>query len=109
VEKLCVHHEAGDVPEAILFVNKATETKWSQRAMQLAKAICFPEGRVRFLDENGEPGAPLQGQAVMYFGADVPSFRRAWCPFGKLWCANASSGGDDLLFPPGNPQGSAEP
>jgi ParB family chromosome partitioning protein len=83
VGKLCDHIEAGHVTQAILLVNNATETKWFQRAGHLATAISFPAGRVKFLDENGnEKGAPLQGQAILYFGASIDSFRRVFGPFG---------------------------
>jgi hypothetical protein len=82
VGKLCEYHEAGDVPAAILLVNNATETKWFQRAGALAKAICFPAGRVRFIDEKGNPGAPLQGQAVLYFGDDARGFCNGFADFG---------------------------
>jgi hypothetical protein len=82
VDKLCEHFLAGDVPAALLLVNNATETTWFQRAAKLASAIVFPKGRVKFLDENGEPGAPLQGQVVLYFGADTDGFLSAFGEFG---------------------------
>jgi ParB family chromosome partitioning protein len=85
VEKLCSHYEAGDVTAAILLVNNATETAWFFEASQRAAALCLPTGRVKFLDEEGNPGAPLQGQAVLYFGGDVPAFRGVWAPFGPVW------------------------
>jgi ParB family chromosome partitioning protein len=80
VDRLCDHVQAGN--PAILLVNNATETKWFQRAARLAAALCFPQGRVRFLDEDGSPGTPLQGQAVLYFGDDVERFIKQFGPFG---------------------------
>lgn len=74
VEKLCQHFESGEVESAILLVNNATETTWFQRAACVARVICFPEKRIRFLDAEGKPGAPLQGQAILYFGVDVYQF-----------------------------------
>jgi hypothetical protein len=82
VGKLCDHVEAGQVT-GICLVNNATETKWFQRAGHIAAAICFPAGRLRFLDESGnEKGTPLQGQALLYFGASIDSFRRVFGEFG---------------------------
>jgi ParB family chromosome partitioning protein len=85
VEKLCRHVRAGDVRGAILLVNNATETRWFSEASDVAAALCLPTGRVRFLDEAGNRGAPLQGQAVLYFGDNVPAFERAWAQFGPVW------------------------
>jgi ParB family chromosome partitioning protein len=80
-EKLCGHFPA-DVPEAIVLVNNATETKWFQKLANVASAICFPSGRVKFLDEDGKPGAPLQGQAVIYLGKDAKAFCESFTKFG---------------------------
>jgi ParB family chromosome partitioning protein len=81
--KLCQHFTAGDVPAALLLTNNATETAWFQETAERASAICLPAGRVRFLDEAGKPsGSPLQGQAVLYFGADLPRFAEAFSQFG---------------------------
>lgn len=81
VSKLCGHVKAGDV-EAILLVNNATETAWFQEAAQESDMICFPSGRVRFVDEEGNPGAPLQGQAVLYFGKQLDLFAINFETFG---------------------------
>lgn len=82
--KLRDHVTARDVQAALVLVNNATETTWFHTIAQVAQAICFPLGRVRFLDPEGNPGAPLQGQAVLYIGADVRAFRAAFQPFGLV-------------------------
>jgi phage N-6-adenine-methyltransferase len=97
-ERLASHFEAGDVTAAVVLVNNATETTWFRRLARLAAAICFPEGRVRFLDEQGNPsGAPLQGQAVLYLGNDVGGFVGTFSPLGL--CLSPVS------VPPGDPGG----
>lgn len=82
VAKLAEHHEADEVPAAVCLVNNATDTQWFRQAASVASAICFPTGRVRFLDPEGNPGAPLQGQAVLYLGKDVKKFLCAFADFG---------------------------
>ncbi len=78
-----IKHFPRDIPEAIVLVNNATETKWFQEIATIASAICFPSGRIKFLDETGEPrGTPLQGQAVIYLGDHVAKFIGAFSSFG---------------------------
>jgi phage N-6-adenine-methyltransferase len=85
VLKLCRHFEAGDVTEAIVLTNNATETKWFQPLARLSEAICFPASRIRFLNEQGQPGGPTQGQAVFYLGPNLPLFMRHFSQFGLIF------------------------
>jgi hypothetical protein len=80
--KFAEHAHAGDITEAVVLVNNATETEWFERFVGVASAIVFPRSRVRFLDVNGEPGAPLQGQAVIYLGSNPDTFLAAFARFG---------------------------
>jgi ParB family chromosome partitioning protein len=73
------------VDEAIVLVNNATETAWFSELISEAKAVVFTRGRVRFLDINGNPGAPLQGQAIIYFGNHTDRFINSFSKFG--WAA----------------------
>jgi ParB family chromosome partitioning protein len=82
VDKLCSSVESKAVPEAFLLVNNATETKWFQKAAKVASAVCFPAGRIKFIDDEGKPGAPLQGQAVLYFGGKIKTFCDTFASFG---------------------------
>lgn len=82
LDKLCGHVKDGSVSSAIVLVNNATDTKWFQGAAECAGAICFPKGRIRFLREGGELGAPLQGQAFLYFGDDVQRFCDVFSKYG---------------------------
>ncbi len=67
----------------IVLVNNATETQWFQTLAQVATAICFPQGRIKFLDPQGNAsGAPLQGQAVIYAGPDAEAFCATFAAFG---------------------------
>jgi len=68
----------------IALVNNATETKWFQRIAAVCSAICFPLTRIRFLDPDGNPGAPLQGQAIVYCGQDTDMFISAFSQYGLV-------------------------
>lgn len=69
--------------EAIVLVNNATETAWFQTMAEACSAICFPKGRIKFLDPDGKPsGAPLQGQAIIYLGENSNRFDSEFSVFG---------------------------
>lgn len=70
--------------EAIVLVNNGTETAWFQRMGEVCAAVCFPRARVRFLDPQGNPGAPLQGQAVIYCGPNADAFAAEFAAFGMV-------------------------
>lgn len=83
IEKLS--KELPNIPNAIVLVNNATDTAWFAKLVENASAVCFPRGRVRFLDPQGNPGAPLQGQAIVYIGKHPGKFRDVFGSFG--WTA----------------------
>ena len=75
------------VEQAIILVNNATETKWGQALLERADAVCFPSGRIKFLDSEGNPKlSPLQGQMVVGIGIEVESFRREFQNIGAVLC-----------------------
>ena len=83
-QRLAEHVRSGDVPEAVVLVNNATETRWFTRLQAVASAICFPTGRVRFWHPQKAASAPLQGQAVFYVGDNVSGFRRVFSDIGSI-------------------------
>lgn len=82
LEKLCA--ERANIQEAITLFNNATETKWFQSTAIMGSAICFPLRRIRFLDPDGNPGAPLQGQAIVYIGDNKKAFVENFNQFGLI-------------------------
>ena len=72
--------------QAIVLVNNATETKWFQEILKRCNAVCFPKGRIRFISPEGKNGAPLQGQAILYFGIKTVEFTRQFANFGPILC-----------------------
>ncbi len=82
VSKFASHVLAGDIKTGIILVNNATETAWFRELVECSVAIVFTTGRIRFLDVQGHPGAPLQGQAVIYSGESVNKFLAEFQQFG---------------------------
>jgi len=83
-DKLCSVWGAGKIKEAIILVNNATETLWFQNIAVQASTVCFVRSRVRFLDIEGNPGAPLQGQAILYLGNKITPFYHHFNRFGVI-------------------------
>lgn len=81
-EKLAYHFSLGEVTEAIVLVNNATETSWFGRLAEIATALVFPRGRVRFWSPDGVISCPLQGQAIVYIGQKPEAFLNTFRAFG---------------------------
>ena len=84
VDKMNSEVESGRVAQAIVLVNNATDTKWFHSLCLHASMICFTSGRVKFYKDNGEIGAPLQGQAIVYIGDNQELFFRAFSGLGLV-------------------------
>jgi phage N-6-adenine-methyltransferase len=83
--KITEHFLGEEITEAVVLVNNATETAWFQTMLTAASAVCFLRGRVKFIDMDGNPsGAPLQGQAILYFGKNSEKFKTEFSEFGKI-------------------------
>lgn len=81
--KLAESVRAGTVTQACVLVNNATETEWFHALAHEAIAICFPRKRIRFWHPD-KISAPLQGQAVLYFGDELDGFVRHFRDFGLV-------------------------
>lgn len=87
VEGVIDRYHAGEVLQACVLVNNATETLWGQALIEASAAVCFLNSRVKFLRPDGSTGAPLQGQMVCYLTAlDVAAFIEAFSAYGKVMC-----------------------
>lgn len=70
------------ITEGIVLVNNATETEWFGKLVNVSKAVLFTNHRVKFLSPNGKQGAPLQGQAILYYGNNTEKFLSRFSEFG---------------------------
>ena len=77
--------ELPQIEAAIVLVNNATETEWFCKLVSMARAVCFPNGRVKFYRPDGTTGTPLQGQAILYYGEYPERFIDVFRS--KGWCA----------------------
>lgn len=84
IDKFIEHYANGDIEEGVILVNNATDTKWFQKMFKHLSAICFHAGRIRFWNETTEAGAPLQGQAICYFGKQSKTFGDIFSQFGGV-------------------------
>jgi hypothetical protein len=84
IDKLLGEIELGHVSAAILLTHNYTDTDWFHRAMTVSQKICFTRGRVRFVDDIGDPCAPTQGQAFFYYGPEALHFTDVFDSFGKV-------------------------
>ena len=84
-EKLAENVISGNVTQACVLVNNATETKWMQAFVEVASAVCFPAGRVKFWQPDKDSSSPLQGQIIIYIGGKPAAFVSEFNKFG--WCA----------------------
>jgi len=71
--------------EILILVNNATETEWLQNILKICSGICLVKGRIKFLDINGKPGAPLQGQIVIYIGDSTDKFSNVFSKHGEVF------------------------
>lgn len=82
-EELKTRCQSGEVEEAIVLVNNATETEWFRALTSAASAVVFPAGRIKFLDsENNPRNTPLQGQCFLYFGTRFSVFLKEFGNYG---------------------------
>jgi ParB family chromosome partitioning protein len=82
VDRLVRFFITGEVLEAILLTHNYTDTSWFHRAVPCAELICFTRGRIGFLNLEGNPASPTQGQAFFYYGENPERFREVFCRIG---------------------------
>jgi hypothetical protein len=82
-ERVSSAFDSGEISQAIVLVNNATDTKWFHRLLDSASLLCLHLGRVTFWHPRGS-SAPLQGQVLLYFGNQGDAFKNIFSEFGKV-------------------------
>lgn len=82
--------DLGDVSEAIVLVNNATDARWFHDLLSACHALCLPPGRIRFESPNGSPHPPRNGQVFFYYGWQPARFARVFRRFGPVFCRMAN-------------------
>lgn len=82
MEKLRDEVQSGRCSDAIALTHNYTDTRWFQDTANLASAICFTRGRIRFYSPAGDVASPTQGQAFFYFGNNIEGFRAEFSEIG---------------------------
>lgn len=80
--------DRGGVKQAIWLSNNGTETKWAQKLLAAASAVCFPSTRIKFLSprtlQPREGGGALQGQMIIGLNVDADLFTEAYNDLGVV-------------------------
>lgn len=90
---ISLKYESREINQACVLVNNATETDWFQKMARLSIVACFLFGRVKFTDLDGKPGAPLQGQVILYMGMNVSRFVKNFSNKGVIFYAKRTNKG----------------
>jgi ParB family chromosome partitioning protein len=83
IKKAIDEYTLGDMTQAVILVNNATETVWFQ-SLLTRFPVCFPASRVQFWREGHAPAGARQGQAVFYIGPNRPQFARVFSELGPV-------------------------
>lgn len=86
VDKLMLEIMSRRVPAAIVLTHAYTDTAWWQQLAHLSPVIAFPRGRIRFVNDIGQPCNPTQGQTFFGCGTelDIDLFRNEFAPIGTV-------------------------
>lgn len=91
-DKMVEEYTSGRCTEAIALTHNYTDTRWFHTLANVATAICFTKGRIRFESPDGKKASPTQGQAFFYFGDKPQDFSEVFSEVGHIVVpANANS------------------
>ena len=85
VERLMESHLVGDVPQALILVNNATDTRWFHYLQSAPHrhtlALSY---RVKFVSPEGRDPNAMQGQVLVYLGSRRAEFALAFASHGVV-------------------------
>jgi hypothetical protein len=92
IDKIVTHYLSGEIVEAIVLTNNASDTSWFQSAAKTAQAVCFTAHRISFYKGNGQNSNPTNGQSFFYFGENVDAFVNEFQKYGAVMSLRLGSG-----------------
>lgn len=100
VEAVVEKYQSGQIEQACVLVNNATDTDWFHQLLGAASLMCVFKGRIRFWNElDAGASSPRQGQVLLYLGRDEERFKAAFGSAGAVFApARASSVTDGTAF-----------
>lgn len=82
--------KAGNIEQAIVLVNNATDTRWFKDLRESCAAACLTDHRIQFVSVDGKSsaGGNTRGQCFFYFGplSRAEAFKVEFAQFG--WCVS---------------------
>jgi hypothetical protein len=85
VDKFLSEWDSKNIRAGIVLTHAYTDTSWFHKLAVLASPICLTAGRIKFLDTDGVPAAPTQGQAFFYFGDNPQEFSATFAETGIVF------------------------
>jgi len=93
VDVFLTQWQAGNIAQAVVLVNNATDTRWFAALRACCSGICFTDHRISFESPDGKRiSGNTRGQSFFYFGqkASAASFVERFSEFG--WCISKTRG-----------------
>jgi len=84
---------AGQIEQAVVLVNNATDTQWFRALREYSTAVCFTHHRISFESPDGKRiSGNTRGQTFFYFGSEsrAEAFVVEFSRFG--WCISKTMG-----------------
>ena len=81
-DAVAAKYEAGEIRQACVLVNNASDTEWYHRLLSTCSAVCMPKGRIRF--RGVKNGTPVQGQVIFYLGPAPLAFAAVFRRLGQI-------------------------
>ena len=82
VEKCCSSFVSGSVKQYLILCDALTQTDWFHRAFNISNGVCFFQGPIDFLHDDGKEFPQEHGQAVFYAGREGERLDQAFAKHG---------------------------
>jgi phage N-6-adenine-methyltransferase len=87
VDLFIANFEREAITQGIVLVNNATETKWFHALLKHCSALCLPDRRIAFENDDGKHvSGNTRGQVFFYFGHRPERFKDVFEKSGVVMC-----------------------